>query len=361
MALMNMDKLSGNKPKAQTSAEVPAASTESVETEYYASREAGQANIEHIPLDRIDLDPLNPRTKGMFDHRPLLAVIPRFLIINPKYKGYDAEKVRVFDEQMAQVVETLCAGDPKNGQKWRIFFEDLLPLRDNIRLLGVIQSIGVRRIGKRCQTIYGHRRYLGSILAGERNIPAGVKAEGTEGAKHTQASENLHQEELTLPQKLEQINQALHECGLTPSASPTQAASILGMDRTNIGRYLRILDKGSPALREAINAGVIRRLTSAVEYVELSDDELQETLATKEFGLSAIKKKKRKVINKEGRGAPRKFITTPKITSTRLVQKVIEKFMGAQRDINWEDKNKVNEIWITFIEKLDRECLTSVE
>ena len=98
MALMNMDKLSGNKPKAQTSAEVPAASTESVETEYYASREAGQANIEHIPLDRIDLDPLNPRTKGMFDHRPLLAVIPRFLIINPKYKGYDAEKVRVLNE-----------------------------------------------------------------------------------------------------------------------------------------------------------------------------------------------------------------------------------------------------------------------
>lgn len=366
MAFIKFGKPSANKSDTPVQDSDPTAAEkdidESSKIDYYASREAGQANIDHILLDSIDMDPTNPRTKGI-DPRRLRAIVPPFLIVDPKHKLYDAAKVREFDVRMAQEVDVISANDPKRGAQWKGFFEDLIPLRDNIRLLGVKQAIEVRRNGKRYEIVFGHRRYLASLLAGERNIPARVVAEDAKGLKHAQASENIHQQELTLGQKLEAIEAALKDYHLTPSSPHAQAAQVLGMERSGIGRYMRILEKGSPALREAIDAGVVKNILHAAEYASLSDDALREAIAANELGIrpSAKKKKNQKV--REGRGAPKKFIITPKIASTRVIETILEKFESAPKDkkMDWSDKNKVNELWVSFIERLDSECQRSAE
>lgn len=341
-------------------AEAIAAKSSVIQSEqiaYRAEREQGALNIDFYPLDAIDPDPTNPRTRGI-DARQLLTLVPKFIVLSPKYAGYSQDAIDAFDKTMEEAVAKIFPVNEEYRERWESVFNDLKPLRDNIRLLGVKQPIEIQKKGNRFTIVYGHRRYLASILAGERLIPARVIDENFKNVKHVQASENIHQRPLTLAQRLEAIEASLRDYNLPTDTKPAIAASLLGFDRSNMWRYLKILDKGSPALRSAIEKGLVSDFQLASDYVGLTDAELQAAI----YANAPVDKKAKKVKPtknaKEGRGAPRKFIVTPKITHTRVIEMIVAKFKFAvPKDIDWENKSDVNVLWESFLKDIERQCL----
>ena len=330
---------------------------------YYSNRERGRANIDFIPISEIDPDPTNPRSKGITDVSPLVQVLTdflhdrlqagldNFLVISPKEEAYDPEVIDSFDQQMARAIASFCKTEDGVNENWHKLFNNLEPLRENIRLLGVKQPIEVIRTGKRYRVTFGHRRLLASILAGEKNIPANVLAENTQGGKHTQASENLLQEGLTLDQRLDTIEAALAELGLDVTSNRTHAAKMLGLERTVIARCMNILEKGSPLLRQYIHEGIVTDIKKAASYIKLSDAELQV-----ELGLEKPIEKKAAAGKKREKGRPAVYIKTPKIKDPKVIQLIMDKFGYTDKVNNWFDKDEINKAWAALVAELEKQC-----
>jgi len=348
MALLNRRKAGQGRSKGS---EKPAEPLNFDQIDYFASRESGRLNFDLISLGEIELDPTNPRTEGV-DPAALLKVIPKFLIIDPKHEQYDASKVKAFDQAMADAVLALIEQAGKHQAAFKTLFSNLLPLRDNIRLIGVKQPIEVRNTGRRSRyrIVYGHRRFLASILAGERNIPARIVAEDAPN-KHVQASENLHQEALSLAHRLRVIEQLLDELGIDAKTPATRVCALTGYAKSQMALYLRVLKGASVKLRQVIDNGELTSLDDAARIAKLPQTEqaaeLEKTTAT-ETPPSPPKRKG------SGRGRPKTFITTPRIRSPRVIQSLITRLdlPADKTDIDWEDIEAVETLWIETINQL---------
>lgn len=355
MALLSKRKTgAGKQAVADRPAPVAPNRLDSEKIDYYARREAGVLNFDLIRLEQIEMDPTNPRTEGIEAAR-LLAVVPKFLVIDPNDRSYDAEAVTAFDRQMAAEVETLIAAAGDGAEALRAFFERLIPLRDSIRLIGVKQPIEIRHTGTKNQyrIVYGHRRYLASILAGERNIPARLVREDAP-QKLVQATENLLQESLSLDQRLKAIAHALDELGLDFNTPPKTVSALTGYNRVQVGFYLTILRQGSPALRAAIREGLVDNLRKAAAIAKLPEAEQAQAI---EQGASPTPKEKTPPPKKAGRGRRRTAITTPKIKEPTVIKHLLGRLdvPEAKADIDWRDVEAVHQLWNTALERLIKE------
>lgn len=326
---------------------------DSEKIDYYARREAGVLNFDLIRLEQIEMDPTNPRTEGI-EAAGLLDVIPKFLVIDPNDRSYDAAAVEAFDKAMSDRLESLArsAGDREGGL--RAFFERLIPLRDSIRLIGVKQPIEIRHTGTKntYRIVYGHRRYLASIMAGERNIPARLVREDAP-QKLVQATENLLQESLSLDQRLTAIAHALDELKLDFDTPAKTISALTGYNRVQVGFYLTILRQGSPALRAAIRGGLVDNLRKAAAIAKLPEEEQTKAIAQGDVPVPSEKKPPKKA----GRGRRRTAIATPKIKQPQVVQKLLARLdvPEAKADIDWNDIEAVHTIWNEVVERLIEE------
>lgn len=320
--------------------------------DYYAQRESGRLNFDLLPLSDINLDPSNPRTRGI-DPRPLLAIIPKFLVIDPQHALYDARALEAFDSRMRTAVEALIdqAGD-LSAEHQRLF-DGLWSLRDNIRLIGVKQPIEVKKTGRKSshQIIYGHRRYLASILAGERNIPTRIVSEDAP-VKTSQAAENLHQEKLTLPQRLEMIRQLFDELAIDIKMPATRLCSLTGYEKSQMSLYLQILRNASPALNVAIGKGLIDQLRVAADIAKLPAEDQPAAIS------AANKPMQNKTVPTrpgKGRGRPKRYITTPHIREPKVIQTLLDHLdLDLDTDIDWQDLRAVETLWSTVIKQLQQ-------
>ena len=324
---------------------------ESEKIEYYATRESGRANIDFIHLNAIRMDEDNPRTKGV-NVIPLLKVIPDFLIIDPKHKDYNLADVEAFDALMEDKVRDICEGNSKLEK----LFEKLIPLRDNIRLLGVLQPIEVLKEGREHFKIrYGHRRFIASILAGEKGIFSRVLSESKGDDKVTQMSENAHQERLGLYDRLQSLLLSLKENGMdVDKAKARKVAVMFGLDRTSVQYSLIILKTSSDRLMRAIEKGVVIKLRDAAKLAQMSDSDCNRALLELE-GIAPVKvdsvvQQKKKV------GRQRKFISTPNFSEPRIFLNIMDKFGINTSDIDVDDLTSVHERWVDFIKNLEKEC-----
>ncbi|MBL4634715.1 MAG: ParB N-terminal domain-containing protein [Kofleriaceae bacterium] len=345
MTLLKVRKGAGNVAAPTTSG------LESEKIEYYAERESGRANIDFVHLNDIRMDEDNPRTKGV-DVMPLLKIIPDFLVIDPKHKDYNLAEVEAFDALMDERVQDICKGNSKLEK----LFGKLIPLRDNIRLLGVLQPIEVLKEGREKFKIrYGHRRFIASILAGEKGIFSRVISKSNGDDKITQMSENAHQEKLGLHDRLQSLVLSLQESGVDASkARAGKVAVMFGLNRTLVQYYLIILKNASDKLMAAIESGVVVKLIEASKLAQMSEAECNKELLRLEGSepveVDSAEKKKKKV------GRQRKFISTPNVSEPRIFLNIMDKFGINISDIDASDLTSVHEKWVEFIKSLEKEC-----
>lgn len=332
---------------------MPAPTTSCLDSEkiaYYAGRESGRANIDLIHLREILMDEENPRTKGI-DIKPLLDVLPDFLVLDIKHVDYDAKLIERFDVKMSQEIKKLCAGDLTK----EVFFESLIPLRNNIRLLGVLQPIEVTKKDRYSYQIrYGHRRFIASILAGEKGIFARVVSASRSDNKITQLSENAHQQKLRLYDRIQSLSLALEELGLdSRSAKPTKVARLLGMDRGIISNQLSVLNCDSVELMAAIEKGQLRNLKSAAVLAMM--DEEERSLGLAELIGEAPKVKEPAKTKKKGRA--KLFLSTPKVKNPQIFINIMRQLNFEFDGIDEKDIYAVQEKWDDFIKTIEKQCL----
>lgn len=360
MALLSKRKAGAKKVRAEDE-KAASASLGFDQIAYLADREAGRLNFELISLHEIKMDPTNPRTEGI-DPAGMLSVVPKFLVIDPNHDQYDGAAVEAFDQVMAEQVNAIIENAGSRAEKYRRLFDNLLPLRDNIRLLGVKQPIELRKTGGKFkyQIVYGHRRYLASILAGERNIAARIISAKAHD-KLVQASENLHQETMSLEQRLRVIRQLLEELAIPLETPARRVSQLTGYAKSQLSLYLTVLSKAAPIVLTAIEKGELENLKVAAKIAKLPADEQEAALnAYLEGGAAAATttvRAKQAAEKRQGRGRPKTFIATPKIKSPRVVKRVLDRLgvPEASAEIDWDDIAAVETAWKEAIERLIKE------
>ncbi|MBX6380113.1 MAG: ParB/RepB/Spo0J family partition protein [Thermoflavifilum aggregans] len=154
-------------------------------------------NFERIPLDQIEVNPMQPR--------------------------------RDFDEKA------------------------LAELAHSIQTHDVIQPITVSRIGHRqYRLIAGERRLRAARMAGLKDIPAFIREADDQQLLEWALTENLQRQDLNAIETALSYRRLMEECGLTQE----QVAERIGKDRTTVTNYLRLL-KLPPDIQVAVRSGEI--------------------------------------------------------------------------------------------------------
>ncbi len=136
----------------------------------------------HIPVDRIDANPWQPRTR--------------------------------FDE------------------------EALAELAASVRELGIVQPLTVRAAGEgRYQLIAGERRLRAAKMAGLKTVPAFVRTADDQAMLELALVENIQREDLDSIEVAISYRRLMEECTLTQD----QLSERVGKQRSTISNYLRLL------------------------------------------------------------------------------------------------------------------------
>ena len=289
--------------------------------------QAGELDLELIPLDRIDLDPDNPRSAGL-----TIADIS-----NQMLTGVDnTEKAAIVDSLQRMAV--------------------------TIKNNGVQQPIKVYRTGDRFRVIFGERRVLASHIAKQATIPAWILAERPKLMRVIQYIENFQRENLTPWGRLQNIKgilQELKQANLKANASIL--AEHLGVTQRQAATYLAVADAPLDVL-DAIKNGNVSNLEKAAVIAGIKALEKRKTaIEACESGatleeLRAIAKQKisktRQTKNSAGRPATKINLGTT--TNSLVVRHIIEAIVGkdAYKDTDWNDFRSVNIAWKAFIEDL---------
>ena len=110
-------------------------------------------------------------------------------------------------------------------------------LAGSIKQLGIIQPITVRRIGLRYQIISGERRFRAARKAGLETIPAYIKETDDHGMLEMAIVENIQREDLDAIEVALSFQRLMDECGLTQESM----ADKVGKKRATVANYLRLL------------------------------------------------------------------------------------------------------------------------
>lgn len=142
-------------------------------------------------------------------------------------------------------------------------------LEISIRRDGVLQAIMVRKVRRRYEIVYGHRRYKACRNLGLATIPAQITSRTGLTAERMKLHENLTRDDLS------HIDLAHTFSALRKSHSLTnrQIAETANLSESYVGQILAILD-WPPRLREALEKGALsfsvgRELSYVDDMVQL--------------------------------------------------------------------------------------------
>lgn len=295
--------------------------------------EAGSFVMEILSITRIEPDPDNPRRLGLNRHNP------RELDLN----------------------------DPLFLRK-KAALEGIEELAINIARFKVQQPIKVYRYDKGYRIVFGERRYLASVLAGEKTIPAWVLPERPKFLRTLQFSENEHHDRLDAWERLESVRSVVSEFesyGEEVIRSATILAEITGLKLSMANNYFDLLH-GPDDVCEALQARVITNIQLAAEIAREPDPvKRQAALDVARSGntsdkiRSVLKKASKPELRLSGRGRPAKQVTLGKTANIVLVRRIIEAVLGGGcqetlgSDIQWDDFNSVTEAWKKFLAYLE--------
>jgi len=199
--------------------------------------EADESGYDMIPLERIQLDPENPR-----------------------HLGLDVSNPRLVDPE-----------DARSEEK-RDYIEKLEDLALSITSQGVITPIRVYRIGREFRIAHGERRFLASIMAGAVSIPAIILKEKPRTLRLQQLLENFQREDLSVFRRCENIRSVIAEAASLgePIDSPEKLRKATGIGRSQAYDYLAIAGANDD-IWDALERGQITSVGSAAVIARISD------------------------------------------------------------------------------------------
>ncbi len=270
--------------------------------------EAGSFVMEILPIARIEPDPDNPRRLGLNPANP----------------------------------RELDAADPLYTRK-KTALDGIEELAINIARFKVQQPIKVYRHDKGYRIVFGERRYLASILAGEKTIPAWVLPEQPKFLRTLQFSENEHHDKLDAWERLE---------------------SLTGLKLSMANNYFDLI-QGPDEVREALQSRAITNIQLAAEIAREPDSAKRRAAldAARSGGTSdrirTVLKKAVAMPRSSGRGRPAKNVTLGKTTNPVIVRRIVEAVLGDAcqetlgGEIHWDDFNSVTNAWKKFLAYLE--------
>ncbi|NVO08716.1 MAG: ParB/RepB/Spo0J family partition protein [Bacteroidales bacterium] len=115
--------------------------------------------------------------------------------------------------------------------------EALNELSESIKRLGIIQPITVRSVDGKFQLISGERRLRAAKIAGLKRIPAYIRTADDQGLLEMALVENIQREDLDAIEVAISYQRLIEECSLTQE----NLADRVGKKRATVGNYLRLL------------------------------------------------------------------------------------------------------------------------
>ena len=308
------------------------------ETVKTATNNIGELYVEIISLQKIDVDPDNPR---------------EFLL--------------TFDDLLNGVSKS----DPYNTQKKREQ-DSLDGIAKSIKNHGIINPITVYKNEQRYKLIAGERRSLGSLLAGETTIPARimVKKPNPFELSLIQWIENIERDDLSLWERLRNLEKIIKNYNQNKSSTkekitPVKLAKILGCSIQQGINYLHILN-GSAELLENIKIGNIKNIDKAA-FIGKSDPDIQPALikaciaGTTLKNLKSIAQPHDKIEHKPKKKSAQIILgSTEKseVLKTLIELTVKESQFAALKidieKINWADNNSISAGFKNFISGLEK-------
>ena len=148
------------------------------------------------------------------------------------------EQAPVATDGQTMMVEVGLLG-PNPNQPRKVMEDGALKeLADSIRASGVLQPILARKAGKRFEIVAGERRWRAAQQAGLKQVPVLVKEVTDEESAVFALVENLQREDLNAIEKAK----AFHELKGRLSASQDEIAKRVGLDRSTVANFVRLLD-----------------------------------------------------------------------------------------------------------------------
>lgn len=221
-----------------------------------ANSNVGQLRYEIITLDRIELDPDNPRK----------LTLERSDVVNGLSK------------------------DDKQYEAKHSELEKLDTLANSIKKVGVRHPIELYKDGSKFILISGERRVLASHLAGKSDIQAKVleKKPDSVELRLLQWIENIEREDLSIWEKLGNISQIAEAHNQMNNAELTSESlsGLLGCSRKQASRYLSLLNSPED-LKARLQKSNLTDMLKLYQIVSAKDPQVRELMiSAAESGVS---------------------------------------------------------------------------
>lgn len=131
---------------------------------------------------------------------------------------------------------------------------ELQQLAESMKGMGLIQPIVVRRVNGHYELVAGERRLRAARLAGLTKLPAVVKQLDDRAMLRYALVENIQRKDLNPLEKARAFRELMTRFNYTQE----QIARELGIDRTTVSNFIRLLDLPAE-IQEAIARGLIQQ------------------------------------------------------------------------------------------------------
>ncbi len=218
------------------------------ETVSAAQNYSGDLRLEVVPLDKITLDPNNPRD----------------LILT-----------------VTDIKDGILKSDPDHARK-ALELESLQSMAATIKDQGLINPILIYKHGEKYRLIAGERRTLASHIAGKTDIQAKVLDRKPTQLKLTilQWIENIEREDLSLWERLSNLSHILAAYATsqdvsTASVKPSKLRDLIGCSLPHAMNYRAVLS-APENIKLLVKENKIKNLEKAAIIARISNTELQE-------------------------------------------------------------------------------------
>jgi ParB/RepB/Spo0J family partition protein len=283
--------------------------------------DAGDENIEMVPLARIRLDPKNPRGLGL-----------------------NAEDPAAIDT------------DDPGGDEKRAQLEKVQNLATSISQVGLRNAIEVYAQGEGFVVATGERRFLASRLLGLPTIRAKILPQRPAQLRLIQLIENDQREPLSLPRRFANFQAVLQESERlgTPVAHAQQLGKITGLSKSQAYVWWAVLN--APAdVAAPLLAGDLS-LEQAVDMAGLSTPAERDLYLRTARGEAIPAARPRPTSTK--RGPKRTAISLGKTNSVGAVRHIVVAVQGeaAAKAIDWTNFDAVTEAFAELLKRLERDA-----
>jgi len=205
----------------------------------------------------------------------------RALLSNIENTNNPKEKTELVKELNSAILEIPVDRIEVNPFQPRTEFDpaELAELSQSIKIHGLIQAITVRSLGgDQYQLISGERRLRASKLAGLKKVPAFVRVADDQALLEMALIENIQRSNLNAIEVAISYQRLMVECDLTHESLSER----VGKKRSTISNYVRLL-KLPPQIQSSIKEGTISmghaRSLAGIEEVGLQLDIFKEVVA----------------------------------------------------------------------------------